>query len=89
MMFKKFRQLPDHVVYRDGFNVYGRMGKIVIRNSVVSLSQHMPCDNNAPKYSDADLELLIAKLKVAKESILDDIDKHIAILREVLRREAR
>lgn len=86
---KRYRQLPDRAVYKDGNTSYGRLGNIQIRSQAVVMSQHLPYDEKAPEYSDADLELLIAQLKVAKEALVADVDKHIAILTDVLsQREA-
>lgn len=66
----------------DKYTVFGGMD---IKESIVNVEMHA---NNAmsPKtlISDAEIELLIARLKVAKEKVIEDADKYIALLQRLL-----
>lgn len=84
---KKHRKLPDYAVHPSDFRSappFDRLGTVEIRSSIVSLSKYQSFPNNGPQYSDADLELLIARLKVAKEAVCEEIDQHIKLFTDIL-----
>ncbi len=82
---KKHRQLPDRcVTTHGGVPRFSRLGEVQIRSSVVTYTSHGENDKSAPMYSLADLELIVSRLKVAREQVVEDIDKYIGIFQEMI-----
>jgi hypothetical protein len=60
------------------------LGEITIGQTLTGMSTRLPGDETGPLYSRADLELMIAKLRVAEETAADDISQKIAMLNAML-----
>jgi hypothetical protein len=60
------------------------LGEITIGQTLTGMSTRLPGDETGPLYSRADLELMIAKLRVAEETAADDISQKIEMLNAML-----
>lgn len=83
-MAKGHRRLPEEYTSKNANMVFDILGEVEICSRAVSVSRFLSQDKSAPKYSNADIELFIARLKVAKESLIEDIDKHIHMFQLLL-----
>lgn len=88
MAYRTVRIIPDEYLPKatmsgglpGKFNV---LSDVTITNQLVSISRSSAL-GTGKQYSDADLRLLIAEIEVAKEHAVDDADKAIRMLTDIL-----
>ena len=75
---------PEHANKNEGGRLFDILGEVKIVETVVSNSLHLQGSSGAPRYSDNDLRLLIARMAVAKEQLCEQLNRKIGMLKKIL-----